>query len=100
VAPHLQYDAVSSSQFHHAKSIPVNTNEYDDATEDTNVTAPQYWQSMSNGPFEESYGTLASTMERARFEGTSSDFERDHWTTAPFAPCKSHKFPMMRESKL
>jgi hypothetical protein len=99
VAPHLRYDAVSSSHFLHFKSVPVNAKEYDSATENPNVATPQYWQSLRDGSSEESSRQSVSTMERARFDEISNVFERDHWATAPFAPGKSHNFPMSVRAK-
>lgn len=40
----------------------------------------------------------APTMERARFNEISNVFEPDHWMIAPFAPGKSKKCTMLRES--
>lgn len=96
--PYVAQDAVRSSQFLGAKSSFGDVEEHESATEDENITTAQYWQSMNDRFFEESYRRSASIVERAIFDEISNVFYPDHWMIAPFVPGKSQKFAMLRES--
>jgi hypothetical protein len=89
VVQHPRYDhAGPSCELVHAKPPPTNAEGSDSATENTNVTAPRYWQSINDGSFGKGYQQSVSMTERAKFYEISNVYERDHWTTAPFAPRK------------